>query len=74
VLALALTALALAAPLPDLDQATPFGISVVQHGGRSQLVFGSAVDNVGRGPLVVEGRRLRHEMRTWQLVEGGGVP
>jgi Lysyl oxidase len=74
VLALALAALALAAPLPDLDQATPFGISVVQHFGRSLLVLGSAIDNVGRGPLVVEGRRLRDEMRTWQLVGLRRIP
>ena len=67
-LALALTALALAAPLPDLDQATPFGLSVVERGGRSLLVFGSAVDNVGRGPLVVEARRVGDRMSTWQLV------
>jgi hypothetical protein len=70
VLALVLTAFALAAPLPDLDQASPFGVSVVQHGGRSLLVFGSAVDNVGRGPLVVEGRRVGDRMRTWQIVGG----
>jgi hypothetical protein len=70
VLALALTALALASPLPDLDQATPFGVSVVHRHGRSLLVFGSAVDNVGGGPLVVEGRRVGGEMRTWQAVGG----
>jgi hypothetical protein len=64
------TALALAGPLPDLDQATPFGVSVVKRGGRSLLVFGSAVDNVGRGPVVVEGRRVRGVMRTWQVVGG----
>ena len=69
-LALALTALALAAPLPDLDQATPFGVSVVHREGRSLLVFGSAVDNVGRGPLVVEARRVEGEMRTWQVIGG----
>ena len=72
-LATILTALALAA-LPDLDQATPFGISVVRHGGRSMLIFGSAVDNVGRGPLVVVGRRLGGQMRTWQLVGGRWIP
>ena len=69
-LALALTALALAAPLPDLDQATPFGVSVVHRDGRSLLVFGSAVDNVGRGPLVVEAQRVGGEMRTWQVIGG----
>jgi hypothetical protein len=73
VLALALTALALAAPLPDLDQATPFGVSVVHRDGRSLLVFGSAADNVGRSPLVVEGRRVGSRMRTWQVVGHGRV-
>ena len=71
---LALTALALAAPLPDLDQATPFGVSVVQHERRSLLVFGSAVDNVGRGPLVVEAHRIAGEMRTWQVIGGRRAP
>ena len=70
---LALTALALAGPLPDLDQATPFGVSVVRRGGRSLLVFGSAVDNVGRASLVVEGRRVGGTMRTWQVVGGRRV-
>jgi hypothetical protein len=74
VLALALTSLALASPLPDLDQATPFGVSVVRRGGRSLLVFGSAVDNVGRAPLLVEGRRVGGEMRTWQIVGAGRIP
>ena len=69
-LALALTALAIAAPLPDLDQATPFGVSVVHREGWSLLVFGSAVDNVGRGPLVVGARRAGGEMRTWQVIGG----
>jgi Lysyl oxidase len=72
-LVLALTALALAAPLPDLDQATPFGVSVVHRGGRSLLVFGSAVDNVGRGLLLVEGQRAGDEMRTWQVIGGRRV-
>jgi Lysyl oxidase len=54
--------------LPDLDQATPFGISIVERHGRLLLVFGSAVDNVGRGPLVVEARRTGRDMRAWQVV------
>jgi hypothetical protein len=56
------------APLPDLDQAPPFGISLVERHGTLMLVFGSAVDNVGPGPLVVEGRRVGSDMRTWQIV------
>jgi len=57
-----------ASALPDLDQAAPFGVSIVERGGRKLLVFGSAVDNVGEAALVVEGRRAGDTMRTWQLV------
>jgi hypothetical protein len=56
------------APLPDLDQAAPFGVSLVERHGKLLLVFGSAVDNVGPGALVVEGRRVGDDMRTWQIV------
>ena len=56
------------APLPDLDQAAPFGVSVAERHGRLLLVFGSAVDNVGPGPLIVEGRRVGRVMRAWQVV------
>jgi Lysyl oxidase len=56
------------APLPDLDQATPFGLSIVSRDGRLLLVFGSAVENAGRGPLVVEGRLAGRSMRAWQVV------
>jgi hypothetical protein len=56
--------------LPDLDQATPFGISLVERHGRTLLVFGSAVDNIGAGPLVVEGRRTGNIMRASQVVGG----
>ena len=57
-----------ASALPDLDQAAPFGVSIVARRGRLLLVFGSAVDNVGDGPLVVEGKRAGSVMRAWQLV------
>jgi hypothetical protein len=67
-LALAAIAVALAAPLPDLDQAPPLAVSVVPRHGRLLLVFGSAVDNLGPGELVVVGRRAGNVMRTWQLV------
>lgn len=43
--------------LPDLDQATPAGLSVVRAGKAYRLTFLSAVDNVGPGPLLVRGRR-----------------
>jgi hypothetical protein len=67
-LALAALVVALATPLPDLDQAPPFAVSVVPRRGRLLLVFGSAVDNVGPGELIVAGRRVGNEMRTWQVV------
>ena len=67
-LALAASVIALAAPLPDLDQAAPLGLAVVPRHGRLLLVFGSAVDNVGPGELVVVGRRVGKQMRTWQVV------
>jgi hypothetical protein len=72
VLALAALLVALAspppAPLPDLDQAPPQGLSIVERSHRLLLVFGSAVDNVGPGELVVEGQRVGGVMRTWQVV------
>ena len=70
-LALAALAVAVAAPLPDLDQAAPRAVSVVERNHRLLLVFASAVDNVGPGPLVVEGRRIGGVMRAWQLVGRG---
>jgi hypothetical protein len=57
-----------ASALPDLDQAAPFGVSVVRRRGRLLLVFGSAVDNVGAGPLVVAGERAGSVMRASQLI------
>jgi Lysyl oxidase len=57
--------------LPDLDQVAPRALSVNVENGREQLVFLSAVENVGRGPLVVAGRRaetLGSEMSARQLV------
>lgn len=73
-LALALIAAALAGALPDLDQAARFGLSVVHRNGRSLLVFGSAVDNVGPGDLVVEGRRRGAELHTWQVIGSRRLP
>jgi hypothetical protein len=43
--------------LPDLDQAPPAAISIVVREGRERLIFLSAVENVGAGPLLVAGRR-----------------
>src|SRR5262245_18217878 len=69
-LVLAALAVALSAPLLDLDQAPPQGVSVVARHGRLELVFGSAVDNVGPGELVVVGRRAGGTMRTREVVGG----
>jgi hypothetical protein len=73
-LALAALVFALATPLPDLDQQPPHGLSVVERNGRLLLVFGSAVDNSGPGELVVVGRRVGKEMRTWQVIGGRRYP
>ena len=43
--------------LPDLDQALPRKLSVVVDGSRVLLTFSSRVENRGRGPLIVTGRR-----------------
>lgn len=43
--------------LPDLDQAAPSRLEIVQVGDTYRLVFASAVANVGLGALVVEGGR-----------------
>jgi hypothetical protein len=59
-----------ASALPDLDQAPPFAVSVLERRGHRLLVFGSAVDNVGEAALVVEGERVGRVMRAWQLVSG----
>jgi Lysyl oxidase len=45
--------------LPDLDQALPSKLEIVEEGDTYRLVFASAVDNVGAGPLLIEGER-RH--------------
>jgi hypothetical protein len=56
--------------LPDLDQAPPSAISVVERDGSERLVFLSAVENVGAGPLVVRGKRdaAEREMNATQVV------
>jgi Lysyl oxidase len=67
--------------LPDLDQRPPLAVAVRWGGPPDHhplLVFTSSVENVGYGPLIVEGRRatLRaRTMRAAQLVQlrGGGL-
>ena len=67
--------------LPDLDQATPSDLVITVAGTRTRpsylLGFGSAVSNVGDGPLIIEGRRPEIETETMQadqLVEREGAP
>ena len=47
--------------LPDLDQAAPAELEIVEEGDSYRLVFSSAVDNVGRGPLLIDGERPDRE-------------
>jgi hypothetical protein len=56
--------------IPDLDQWPPTNVYVAQHGSRRVLAFQSAVENVGQGPVWIEGRRKPAEknMTAWQLV------
>jgi hypothetical protein len=67
--------------LPDLDQRPPLAVSVRWGGAatdrRPLLVFTSTVENVGYGPLLVQGHRTSTRVKTIraeQLVEvrGGG--
>ena len=61
-----------AAPLPDLDQVLPRKLRVHERAGHFTLGFASAVDNVGRAAVVIEGRRTpgQRTMRIRQLVDG----
>ncbi len=57
--------------LPDLDPAAPTNLEIVQDGDVYRLIFAGAVDNVGPGPLLVEGERPSREtaaMSARQLV------
>jgi Lysyl oxidase len=57
--------------LPDLVQVAPRAVSIKPTGGRELLVFLSAVENAGPGPLVVTGSRAstaRPEMSALQLL------
>jgi hypothetical protein len=59
--------------LPDLDQAVPQAVAVIeQEEGLFVLTFGSAVDNVGDGPLVIDARRssrAQRDMRVTQVID-----
>jgi hypothetical protein len=58
--------------LADLDQALPQAVAVTELGeGQFVLTFGSAVDNVGDGPLVINARRSgrsERDMRVTQVI------
>jgi glucose/arabinose dehydrogenase len=67
--------------LPDLDQVTPSELVISHAGPRGRreyrLGFGSAVSNVGDGPLVIVGHRSGLDaaaMVADQLVEREGAP
>jgi hypothetical protein len=53
--------------LPDLRQLEPAAISVTETAGRHRLTFLSAVENVGKGALLVEGRRASREGDTMSV-------
>jgi Lysyl oxidase len=55
--------------LPDLVQTRPAAVSVLEEDGRYRLVFLSAVENVGAGPLVVEGTRAGPEAATMAVAQ-----
>lgn len=54
--------------LPDLDQRPPAGLVLSDGPGGWHLGFDSAIDNVGDGPLVVDGIRHGPVMRVTQRV------
>jgi len=57
--------------LPDLVQRAPYKLGVEQDGDRWRIVFASAVENHGEGPLVIEGSRPNRktvEMRADQAI------
>ena len=63
--------------LPDLDQEVPWDLQITSRGPREsrqyRLGFGSAVRNIGDGPLIISGRRKRAGIPTMtadQLIEG----
>jgi Lysyl oxidase len=53
--------------LPDLDQALPTEVAIVQEGDMYRLTFASAVDNVGLGPLLIEGQRPERSTRAMEV-------
>jgi hypothetical protein len=67
--------------LPDLEQEKPTQLQITRVGGPGRhgyrLGFRSAVRNIGRGPLIIEGRRPdagTPEMTADQLIDRAGAP
>jgi hypothetical protein len=64
--------------LPDLDQELPWKLVITGDRDRGyRLGFASAVRNLGRGPLIIAGRRPRAatpEMTASQQIERKGAP
>lgn len=60
--------------LPDLVQKAPYDLRIVTRGDRFLLAFASATENVGAGPLVIEGRRpgARRVMAARQVIRRSG--
>jgi hypothetical protein len=57
--------------LPDLVQRPPYKLGLEQEGDRWRIIFASAVENHGKGPLVIEGSRRNRktpEMRADQVI------
>jgi lysyl oxidase len=70
-----------AARLPDLVQDVPSELEITVTGPSGQRIyrlgFRSAVSNIGRGPLVISGRRASADVATMtadQVVERDGAP
>ena len=66
--------------LPDLDQEVPWDLEITRSGPGARpefrLGFGSAVRNVGDGPLIISGRRraaANGTMTADQIVESRGA-
>ena len=53
--------------LPDLRQAVPANLEIVEDGDSYRLVFASTVANIGLGPLLIEGERPNRETPTMSV-------
>src|SRR5688500_5716702 len=63
--------------LPDLDQELPWDLGITESTGVYRLGFASAIRNIGRGPLIISGKRPRTntpDMTASQLIERRAAP